>query len=33
MDKIRETAAMYGLIVDPYAADEIVKQYGLKALS
>jgi quercetin dioxygenase-like cupin family protein len=33
IDKIRETAAKYGLIVDPYAADEIVKQYGLKPLS
>src|SRR5215471_3979032 len=33
MDKIRETAAKYGLIVDPYAADEIVRQYGLKPLS
>ena len=33
MDKVRETAAKYGLIVDPYAADEIVKQYELKPLS
>ena len=33
IDKIRETAAKYGLIVDPYAADEIIKQYGLKPLS
>jgi quercetin dioxygenase-like cupin family protein len=33
MDKIRETAANYGLIVDPYAADEIIKRYGLKPLS
>jgi uncharacterized cupin superfamily protein len=33
MDKVRETAAKYGLIVDPYAADEIVKKYGLKPLS
>jgi uncharacterized cupin superfamily protein len=32
MDKVRETAAKYGLIVDPYAADEIVKKYGLKSL-
>jgi hypothetical protein len=31
MDKIREIAAKYGLIVDPYATDEIVKKYGLKA--
>jgi quercetin dioxygenase-like cupin family protein len=33
MDKIRETAVKYGLIVDPYAADAIIKQYGLKPLS
>jgi uncharacterized cupin superfamily protein len=33
MDKIKETAAKYGLIVDPYGADEIVKQYGLNPLS
>ena len=33
MDKIRETAGKYGLIVDPYAADEIIKRYGLKPLS
>ena len=33
MDKIRETATKYGLIVDPYAADEIIKQYGLRPLS
>lgn len=32
MDKVRETAAKYGLIVDPYAAEEIVKKYGLKPL-
>ena len=32
MDKVRETAARYGLIVDPYAADEIVKKYGLNPL-
>jgi hypothetical protein len=32
MDKVRETAAKYGLIVDPYAADEIVKKYGLNPL-
>jgi quercetin dioxygenase-like cupin family protein len=30
--KIRETAARYGLIVNPTAADEIIKQYGLKPL-
>jgi mannose-6-phosphate isomerase-like protein (cupin superfamily) len=33
MEKIRETAGKYGLIVEPYAADEIVKQYGLKPLA
>jgi quercetin dioxygenase-like cupin family protein len=33
LDKIRETAAKYGLIVDPYAADGIIKQYGLRPLS
>lgn len=33
MDQIRAIAEKYGLIVDPYAADEIVKQYGLKSLS
>ena len=32
MDKVRETAARYGLIVDPFAADEIVKKYGLNPL-
>ena len=32
MDKVRETAAKYGLIVDPFAADDIVKKYGLKPL-
>ena len=32
MDKIRETAAKYGLIVDPYAADEIVRKYNLNPL-
>lgn len=31
-DKMRETAAKYGLIVDPYAAQEIIKQYGLNPL-
>ena len=29
MDKVRETGAKYGLIVDPGAADEIIKMYGL----
>ena len=33
IDKIRETAAKYSLVVDPYAADEIVEQYGLKSLA
>ena len=32
MDKVKETAAKYGLIVDPYAANEIVERYGLKPL-
>lgn len=32
MDKVRETAAKYGLIVDPYAAEDIIKEYGLKPL-
>jgi len=32
INKIIETAAKYGLIVDPYAADEIIKQYGLKSV-
>lgn len=32
IDKMKETAAKYGLIVDPYAADEIIKQYGLKSV-
>lgn len=32
INKIKETAAKYGLIVDPYAANEIIKQYGLKPL-
>lgn len=31
MDKLREIAAKYGLIVDPYATDEIVKKYGLNS--
>lgn len=30
--KLRETAVKYGLIIDPYAAEEIIKQYGLKPL-
>jgi len=32
IDKIKETAAKYGLIVDPYAADRIIKQYELNPL-
>jgi quercetin dioxygenase-like cupin family protein len=32
MDKVRETAAKYGLIIDPYAAEEIIEKYGLKTL-
>ncbi len=31
-DKLKETATKYGLIVDPYAADEIVMKYGLRSL-
>jgi quercetin dioxygenase-like cupin family protein len=33
MDKIKETVAKYGLIIDPAAAEGIIKQYGLKPLS
>jgi quercetin dioxygenase-like cupin family protein len=33
MDKVRETGAKYGLVVDPYAAEQIVKKYGLKPLA
>ena len=32
-DKLAETAVKYGLIIDPGAAEAIVKKYGLKALS
>lgn len=32
MDKVKETAAKYGLIVDPAAAAEIIKKYGLNTL-
>jgi len=32
MDKVRETGAKYGLIVDPTAAEEIIKRYGLNPL-
>jgi len=33
LDKLSETAAKYGLIIDPTAAGEIIKKYGLKPLS
>jgi hypothetical protein len=33
IDKLKETAAKYGLIVDPYAADKIIAEYGLIQLS
>ena len=32
MDKVRETGAKYGLIVDPTGAEDIIKKYGLKPL-
>jgi quercetin dioxygenase-like cupin family protein len=32
MDKVRETAAKYGLIVDPTGAEEIIKKYGLNPI-
>ncbi len=32
MDKVRETGAKYGLIVDPTAAEDIIKKYGLNPL-
>jgi quercetin dioxygenase-like cupin family protein len=32
MDKVRETGAKYGLIVDPTKAEEIIKKYGLNPL-
>jgi quercetin dioxygenase-like cupin family protein len=32
MDKVRETGAKYGLIVDPTGAEDIIKQYGLHPL-
>jgi quercetin dioxygenase-like cupin family protein len=31
-DKLKETAAKYGLIIDPTAAEEIIRQYGLRPL-
>ena len=33
IDKLKETAEKYGLIIDPYGAEEIIKRYGLKPLS
>jgi len=33
MDKVRETGAKYGLIVDPAAAEQIIIKYGLKPLT
>ena len=32
MDKVKETGAKYGLIVDPTAANEIIIKYGLNPL-
>jgi len=32
MDKVRETGARYGLIVDPTAAEPIIKKYSLNPL-
>jgi quercetin dioxygenase-like cupin family protein len=32
MDKVRETGAKYGLIVDPTGAETIIKKYGLNPL-
>ena len=32
MDKVRETGAKYGLIVDPLAANAIIEKYGLNPL-
>jgi quercetin dioxygenase-like cupin family protein len=32
-DKLKATADKYGLIVDPYGAEEVIKRYGLKPLS
>jgi hypothetical protein len=33
MDKVRETAAKYGLIVDPLPTEEIIKKYGLNPVA
>ena len=33
MDKVRETAQKYGLIIDPEAAAEIIAKYGLRTPS
>jgi len=32
MDKVRELVAKYGLLIEPGAIDEIIKQYGLNPL-
>jgi hypothetical protein len=32
MDRVRETGAKYGLIVDPTGAEDIIKRYGLNPL-
>ena len=32
LDKVKETAARYGLIVDPHGADEIIRKYRLRPL-
>jgi hypothetical protein len=32
MDKVRETGVKYGLIVDPTAAEDIIKKYGLNPI-
>jgi len=32
MDKVRETGAKYGLIVDPTGAEDLIKKYGLNPL-
>ena len=31
-EKLKETAMKYGLVVDPYAANELIDKYGLKPL-
>ena len=32
MDKIRQTVAKYGLVIEPHAAEEIILKYGLNPL-